>query len=202
MTKIGYARVSSTSQSLDCQIEALKQSECEKIFKEKTTGTHMHRPQFKALMKFLREGDVLYITRLDRLARSTRDLLNIKNELEQRKVGLVVIEQNIDTVTSTGKLLFGVLALFAEFEHDLRKENQREGIQLAKQRGSKLGRKKSCTEEQIEEIKKLRFEGKEIKELMKQYKISKSSIYRILGPAASTTSKDYTFGNKTPILEL
>jgi DNA invertase Pin-like site-specific DNA recombinase len=189
MSKIGYARVSTISQSLDCQIETLKKSECGKIFKEKTTGTHTHRPQFKALMKFLREGDILYITRLDRLARSTRDLLNIKHELEEKKVGLVVVEQNMDTVTSTGKLLFGVLALFAEFDLDLKKENQREGIQMAKQKGTQLGRKKSCTEEQVEEIKKLRSEGKAIKELMKQYKISKASVYRILGPV-------------TPILEL
>jgi DNA invertase Pin-like site-specific DNA recombinase len=187
MTKIGYARVSTISQKLDSQLQKLEEFGCEKIFKEKTTGTHMHRPQFKSLMKFLREGDVLYITRLDRLARSTRDLLNIKHELEEKKVGLVVIEQNIDTITSTGKLLFGVLSLFAEFDIDLKKENQREGIELAKQRGAPLGRKKICNEHQVEEIKNLRSQGKPIKELMKQFKVSKASIYRILSPSTQKT---------------
>jgi DNA invertase Pin-like site-specific DNA recombinase len=180
MTKIGYARVSSSSQNLDAQIQSLKDSGCEKVFKEKITGTNTNRPQFKALMKFLREGDVLYITRLDRLARNSRDLLNIKHELDEREIGLVVIEQDIDTTKSMGKLLFGVLSIFAEFDLDLHKENQREGIAAAKEMGIKFGRKKLCTKEQVEEIKKLRSEGVMIKELMLRYKVSKASIYRML----------------------
>jgi DNA invertase Pin-like site-specific DNA recombinase len=180
MTKIGYARVSSISQNLDAQIQSLKDSGCEKIFKEKTTGTNTNRPQFKSLMKFLREGDILYITRLDRLARNTRDLLNIKHELEERSIGLVVVEQNIDTTNPMGKLLFGVLSIFAEFDLDLKKENQREGIAIAKESGTKFGRKKICTEEQVLEIKRLRADGVIIKELMAQYKVSKASVYRML----------------------
>jgi DNA invertase Pin-like site-specific DNA recombinase len=180
MTKIGYARVSTISQNLDTQIQSLKNSGCEKVFREKTTGANMNRPQFKALMKFLREGDVLYITRLDRLARSTRDLLNIKHELEERSIGLVVVEQNIDTTNPMGKLLFGVLSIFAEFDLDLKKENQREGIEMAKQNGVKLGRKKLCTEDQVEEIKKLRSEGVIIKELMKRYNLGRATVYRML----------------------
>ena len=178
MTKVGYARVSSESQHLDSQLEKLK--ECEKIFKERISGTNLNRPQFRKMIKFLREGDVLYITKLDRLARNTKDLLNIKHLLEQKLVKLVVMDQGIDTTTPIGNLLFGMLSIFAEFENDLRKENQRDGIIIAKSKGIIFGRKKSVPYEQFPEVKKMRDDGFLIKEIMEKYKISKATTYRIL----------------------
>ena len=101
MTKVGYARVSSAAQNLDTQLEKLK--DCEKVFKERLSGTNLNRPQFKKMMDFLREGDILYVTKLDRLARNTKDLLNIKYLLEQKMVKLVVMDQGIDTSTPVGE---------------------------------------------------------------------------------------------------
>jgi DNA invertase Pin-like site-specific DNA recombinase len=178
MSKIGYARVSSISQNLDAQLEKLK--DCEKIFKERISGTTTDRPQFKRLMNFLREGDVLYVTKLDRLARNVRDLLNIKYALEKKSVKLVVMDQNIDTTTPVGNLLFGMLSVYAEFENELRKENQSDGIKTAMERGIKFGRKKALTDEQVIELKKMRDDGFMIREIMEKYKISKASVYRTL----------------------
>jgi DNA invertase Pin-like site-specific DNA recombinase len=178
MTKVGYARVSSTTQNLDSQLEKLKN--CEKIFKEQLSGTNLNRPQFKKMMDFLREGDVLYVTKLDRLARNTKDLLNIKHLLEQKSVKLIVTDQGIDTTTPVGNLLFGMLSVYAEFENDLRKENQRDGIFTARNRGVTFGRKKSVSTEQFLEIKKMRDDGFLIKQIMEKYKISKATTYRIL----------------------
>ena len=178
MTKVGYARVSSIAQNLDTQLEKLK--DCEKIFKERLSGTNLNRPQFKKMMDFLREGDVLYVTKLDRLARNTKDLLNIKHLLEQKSVKLVVMDQGIDTTTPVGNLLFGMLSVYAEFENDLRKENQRDGIITARNKGVTFGRRKAVSNEQFLEIKKMRNDGFLIKEIMEKYKISKATTYRVL----------------------
>ena len=159
-------------------LEKLK--DCEKIFKERLSGTNLNRPQFKKMMDFLREGDVLYVTKLDRLARNTKDLLNIKHLLEQKMVKLVVMDQGIDTTTPVGNLLFGMLSVYAEFENDLRKENQRDGIITARNKGVTFGRRKAVSDEQFLEIKKMRNDGFLIKEIMEKYKISKATTYRVL----------------------
>lgn len=181
MAKIGYARVSSVGQNLDAQLEKLK--DCEKIFKERVSGVSMDRPQFKRMMKYVREGDVICVTKIDRLARNVRDLLNIKHVLEERKISLIVTDQNIDTTTPVGNLLFNMLSVFAEFENDLRKENQADGIQTAKQRGVKFGRKKVLSQEQVKEMKHMREEGYLIKDIMDKFNVSKATVYRALGPA-------------------
>jgi len=179
MTQVGYARVSSVGQSLDVQLDKL--SDCNKIFKEKKSGTTAERPAFKECMNYLREGDTLVITKLDRLARSTFHLTQIADDLKNRKIALKVIDQNIDTSTSTGKLLFNMLASIAEFETEIRKERQLEGIAKAKENGVKFGAKAKLTKEQLEEMKEQREAGVLIKDLMKEYSLSKSSVYRLLG---------------------
>jgi DNA invertase Pin-like site-specific DNA recombinase len=184
MSKIGYARVSSVGQNLDAQLEKLK--DCEKVFKERVSGISMNRPQFKKMMKFVREGDTICVTKIDRLARNVRDLLNIKHMLEERKIALIVTDQNIDTTTPVGNLLFNMLSVFAEFENDLRKENQADGIETAKKRGIKFGRKKVLAEQQIEEIKQMRNDGYMIREIMEKFNVSKATVYRTLGPAENT----------------
>ena len=180
MAKIGYARVSSVGQSLDIQIQKLSDCGCDKIYKEKKSGTTADRPQLKSVLDYVREDDTLVITKLDRLARSTFHLTQIAETLKQKSVELVVLDQNIDTSSSTGKLLFNMLASIAEFETEIRKERQLEGIEKAKAKGVKFGRKAKLNNSQITELRQKRSEGILIKELMAEYKISKASVYRLL----------------------
>lgn len=178
MALIGYARVSSRGQALDVQLDKLKH--CEKVFQEKKSGTSSTRPRLNACLEYVREGDVLVVTKLDRLARSTLHLCQIAAELESKQVDLQVLDQSIDTTTSTGRLLFNVLGAIAQFETEIRAERQREGIEKAKQKGIKFGPQKKITVEQVVELKQRREAGVMIKVLMKDYRLSKSSVYRYL----------------------
>ena len=141
MALVGYARVSSVGQSLDVQLEKLKH--CNKIFQEKMSANTTKRPRLKACLEYVREGDTLVITRLDRLARSTLDLCQIALELERKEVNLLVLDQNINTSDATGRLLFNMLGAIAQFETEIRAERQMDGIKKAKQEGVKFGRKSS-----------------------------------------------------------
>jgi DNA invertase Pin-like site-specific DNA recombinase len=178
MAVVGYARVSSVSQSLDVQLDKL--GHCDKIFQEKKSGVSGRRPQLQVCLEYVREGDTLVVTRLDRLARSTLHLCQIANELERKQVNLRVIDQNIDTSDATGRLLFNMLGAIAQFETQIRAERQIEGIQKAKARGVKFGRKKTLTREQIAELRHRRGQGVLIKTLMQDYGLSKASVYRYL----------------------
>lgn len=180
--KIGYARVSSPEQSLEIQIEQLLDAGCEKIFSEKTSGATDQREELQAMLRFIRDGDQLYITRLDRLARSTYHLTTISEMLRRNNIDLIVTEQKIDTSTSTGRLLFNVLASIAEFELEIRKERQQEGIDKAKKKGVKFGRKAKLTPLQIEQMRDMRLNGATISECRKEFGISKASVYRLLRP--------------------
>ena len=163
MAKVGYARVSSIGQSLDVQLAKLNEFGCKEIFKDKQTGTTADRPQLKECRRYLRKGDSLVITKLDRLARSTYHLTQIAEELKSNRVDLVVLDQNIDTSTSTGKLLFNMLASIAEFETEIRKERQMEGIAKAKEKGVQFGRKAKLSEQEINQMKRERDRGVKIK---------------------------------------
>jgi DNA invertase Pin-like site-specific DNA recombinase len=178
MPHIGYARVSSTGQSLEVQLEKLKG--CNKIYQEKKSAKTDNRLQLQTCLDYVRDGDTLVITKLDRLARSTRDLLNITNKLDSKGVALKVLDQNIDTSTATGKLMLTMLGAIAEFENDLRKERQSDGIAMAKSKNVKFGRKPTLQSEQIEEMKSLRASGVLIKDLMAKYSLSKATIYRLM----------------------
>jgi DNA invertase Pin-like site-specific DNA recombinase len=180
MANVGYARVSSIGQSLDVQLDKLNGFDCDEIFKEKHTGTTADRPALKECRKYLRSGDVLVITKLDRLARSTFHLTQIADELKVNNIELVVLDQNIDTSTPTGKLLFNVLASIAEFETEIRKERQMEGIAKAKAKGVRFGRKVKLSNIQVTEMRLKRQEGALIKELMSTYDLSKASVYRLI----------------------
>lgn len=180
MSTVGYARVSSVGQSLDIQLDKLTKYSCDKIFSEKLSGTTADRPNLKATLEYLREGDVLVITKLDRLARSTFHLTQIADKLKNEGIELVVLDQNIDTSTPTGKLLFNMLASISQFETEIRKERQLEGIAKAKEKGVRFGAKRKLTDKQINDLKEKRKEGVLIKELMSQYGICKASVYRLL----------------------
>ncbi|HEY9017214.1 recombinase family protein [Thiomicrospira sp.] len=181
MAIVGYARVSSVGQKLDVQLEKLKTYGCEKIFEEKVSGTTANRVQLHRCLEYLREGDSLVITKLDRLARSTFHLTQISNLLEEKSVDFVVLDQQIDTSTPTGKLLFNMLASIAEFETEIRKERQLEGIEKAKSKGVKFGAKKKLTEQEIEQMTQEREAGVLVKDLAKKYGISIPSVYRLIG---------------------
>lgn len=180
MAKVGYARVSTVGQSLDVQLDTLNKFGCEKIYQEKRSGTTADREELKSVLDYVRDGDSLVITKLDRLARSTFDLTQIAEGLKQKNVELVVTDQNIDTSTSTGKLLFNMLASIAEFETEIRKERQVEGIAKAKGRGVKFGAKAKLTNKQVEIMRQKRSDGVLIKDLMQEYRLSKASVYRLL----------------------
>ena len=180
MSSIGYARVSSYGQSLDVQLEKL--SHCDRVFKEKQSGRSTDkREQLALCLDYVRDGDTLVVTKLDRLARSTRDLLNILNSLEKKQVKLNVLDQQIDTSTPSGRLLVTLLGSIAEFENDLRRDRQMDGIAHARKSGVKFGRKKSLTDAQVVEMRQKRTEGLLIKDLMTHYSLSKASVYRALG---------------------
>ena len=179
MSRIGYARVSSYGQSLEVQIEKLK--DCDRIFQEKQSARSTDkRDQLALCLDYVRDGDFLVITKLDRLARSTRDLLNILNVLERKQVKLHVLDQQIDTSTASGLLLVTMLGAIAAFENDLRKERQTDGIALAKKKGVQFGRKKALSENQVIELRQKRTKGVKITDLMVDYGLSKASVYRAL----------------------
>jgi len=180
---IGYARVSSVGQTLDVQLSKLQH--CEKIFQEKRSGASSTRPRLRACLEYVREGDALVVTRLDRLARSTLHLCQIADELERKRVDLQVLDQNINTADATGRLLFNMLGAIAQFETELRAERQKDGIQKAKERGVQFGKRKKLNPEQIAELQQRRQEGVLIKTLMKEYDLSKSSVYRYLNETIS-----------------
>ena len=178
MALVGYARVSSVSQSLDVQLEKLKH--CNKIFQEKKSAAGGKRPQLAACLEYVREGDVLIVTRLDRLARSTLHLCQIADELKRKEVELEVLDQNINTADATGRLLFNMLGAINQFETEIRAERQLDGINKAKEKGVIFGAQRKLSDGQIEEMKERRQSGVLIKNLMQEYQLSKASIYRYL----------------------
>lgn len=179
MSLVGYARVSSTGQSLDVQLSKL--SHCDKVFSEKKSATSTNgRTALKDCLAYLREGDQLVITRLDRLARSVLDLTQIAHDLQQRHIDLVVLDQRIDTATPTGKLMFNMLGAIAEFETALRKERQADGIAKALDKGVKFGAKAKLTQQQIEAMRDDRDAGLTVKSLCGKYGVSRASVYRLL----------------------
>lgn len=176
---VGYARVSSAGQSLDVQFAALQEAGCEKVFSEKMSGTSRSgRDALSEALGFVREGDTIVVTRLDRLARSAADLHAIVKALADKKIGFRCLQQGaIDTTTSTGKLLLGVLASIAEFETDIRKERQREGIDRAKAAGVYKGRRPSVD---VIAVRQLHESGIGPSEIAKHLKIGRASVYRAL----------------------
>ena len=177
--KYGYARVSSSGQDLTIQIEALTKAGCEIIRQEKVSGTSVQgRDELNTLLEFLRKGDELVVTRIDRLARSIRDLQNIVYDLDKKGVTISATEQPINTQTSAGKCFLDMLGVFGEFETNLRKERQLEGISKAKEKGVYKGRKPSVD---VEKVKELRDSGMGGSAIAKEMGIGRASVYRALG---------------------
>jgi DNA invertase Pin-like site-specific DNA recombinase len=180
MSSIGYARVSTTDQTLDIQIAALKQAGCGKVFSEQVSGNSVRdRPQLLAMMEYVREGDVLVITRIDRLARSLTHLLALVEELKAKGVMLKAIEQPITSDGSPASAAFlAMLGVFAEFEQALRKERQSEGIAAAKANGTYKNRKSNKnTPAQLEKLRGLLLAGMKEGALCKELGVSRATLY-------------------------
>ncbi|HGK4675448.1 TPA: recombinase family protein [Kluyvera georgiana] len=177
MATVGYARVSTTGQSLDTQLEAL--SGCEKIFREKISGAKDDRPELRAMLEFVREGDTVQVTKLDRLARNTRHLLEISEYLQGKRVALNILNIGINTATPTGKLMLTMIGAIATFEREMMLERQAEGIALAKLKGKYKGRKATARSKALEVIELLE-KGLSKPEISQQLGIGITSIYRIV----------------------
>lgn len=149
---IAYIRVSTVEQNEARQVEGLKKYNIDKIFQEKVSAKDTNRPQLQAMLDFAREGDTIYIWDFSRLARSTKDLLNIVEQLEDKKINLISIKENLDTSTPTGKLMLTMIGAINEFERANLLERQKEGIALAKQQGKFKGRKPISFPDNWEEI--------------------------------------------------
>src|SRR2546429_5032814 len=174
MTTIGYARVSPTDQDLSLQETALRSAGCEVIRSEKRSGaTTEGRAELQTVLDFLRPGDVLMVTRIDRLARSIGDLQDIVRAVKSKGASLKATEQPIDTSTAAGKAFLDMLGVFAEFETNLRKERQLEGIAKAKAAGVYKGRRPSIDPN---EVRRLKAEGLGASEIAKALKIGRASV--------------------------
>lgn len=178
--KVGYARTSTLEQvaGFQAQIAALAAAGCEKVFREQVSSV-APRSEMQATLSFVREGDVLTVTKLDRLARSVAHLGQIVADLEKRKVGLRVLDLGLDTSTATGRLMLNVLGSVAEFERAMMLERQREGIAKAKQEGRYKGRAPTAMR-QAERIKQLAAEGMTRKAIAGALRVSERSVYRAL----------------------
>jgi DNA invertase Pin-like site-specific DNA recombinase len=178
MTIIGYARVSTTDQDLSIQEAVLRTAGCDVIHAEKRSGTTTTgREELRTVLDFLRKGDVLMVTRIDRLARSIGDLQDIVRAVRARGAALKATEQPVDTSTAAGKCFLDMLGVFAEFETNLRRERQMEGIAKAKAAGVYKGRPPSIEASRVRELKA---QGMRPVDIAKVLRIGRASVYRVL----------------------
>lgn len=176
---IGYARVSTEDQNLDTQLEQLKGAGCHRIYQEKVSGVKRDRPELSALLDYVREGDTVVVCKLDRIARSTKHLLDIVETLQSKGVTFKVLNIQLDTSTPTGKLMLTMLGAIATFEREMMLERQAEGIAKAKQEGVYKGRKPTAREK-AGDVLKLIAEGKTKEAVAKELGIGVASVYRIM----------------------
>ena len=182
MANVAYIRVSTVEQNEDRQLENLKQYQIDRIFSEKVSAKDTKRPQLQEMLRYVREGDTVYINDFSRLARSTMDLLSIVEQLQSINVQLVSLKENIDTSTPTGKLMLQMIAAINEFERANLLERQREGIKCAKERGAYKGRKKiEVSEHDFSELYQLWTLHKMSKsEMAKKLNVSRTVIDRLI----------------------
>ena len=187
---IGYARTSTVEQEagLEAQLRDLKQFGCEKIFSEKISSVDIaKRVELENALDFLREGDTLIITKLDRLARSVRHLMEVVDRIKKKKAALRIVNLGVDTGTPTGKLMLTMLGGIAEFEREIMLERQREGIAKAHREGKYNGRKPTVMGEKADEVLALLAAGKGPSQIAEELGIGRASVYRV--KAADETLK-------------
>ncbi|WP_019218437.1 recombinase family protein [Legionella tunisiensis] len=181
---IGYARVSTSSQNLDLQIDALKKAGCEKIYQDQISGSLLNRPALDLLLKEIRKNDVLVIWKLDRLGRSFKDLINLVNSLLEKGIGIKSLNDPIDTTTPQGRLIFNIFGSLAEFERELIKERTIAGLDAARARGIKGGRPEGLSKKAqgiAHSAELLYKEGRlSVSEICEQLNISRGTLYKYL----------------------
>lgn len=182
---IGYVRVSSLDQNPDRQLEELRAKGVEKIFIDKMSGKDIERPELQRMLTFIREGDVLFVHSLDRLARNLADLLMMVQDLTNRGVGVTFLNEKLSfesgkDASPTSKLMLSMIGAFAEFERSMIKRRQAEGIALAKERGVYKGRQRSVTDEQIDTIKAMIDQGVPLAAAARKVGVSRSTAYKYL----------------------
>ena len=178
--RIGYGRVSTTDQDARAQVLRLEAAGCTRTFTETISSRVKDRPQLAACLDYLRPGDTLVAVRLDRLARSTRELLELAQGLEQRGIDLVVLDQQIDTRTPAGRLLFTMLAAIGEFERDLIRERTMDGLARARAEGKTGGRRASITGSRAQLVRRLAAEGQSVRSIAAAIEASPSAVHRLL----------------------
>jgi len=174
---IGYARVSTQDQNPEYQVDALEKAGCEQIFQEKITGKLRERPELSQCLRMLRKGDTLVVWKLDRLARSLKDLVEIVQDLNEREVGFKSLTEAIDTASSGGRLVFHIFGALAEFEHSLIRERTIAGLEAARARGRKGGRKPSMSESDVRKAVAMLSDAKITKkEVAEHFKVSRTTL--------------------------
>jgi len=186
---VGYARTSTLDQKagLAAQLRDLKDAGCRKVFSEELSSVTTKRPELERALEYLREGDTLIVTRLDRLARSVADLVRITQSLKEKRVRLRILALNLDTGTPTGKLMLNLLGSIAEFERELMLERQREGIAKAKAEGKYKGRAPTARSKAAEVIR-LKAEGRTANAIAEELGIGRASVFRILRDAGAPSA--------------
>lgn len=188
---IGYARVSTSDQSLDLQVDALDRAGCVRVFTDTASGSLAERPELDAALDYLRPGDTLVVWRLDRLGRSLRHLVETVTALQDRGVGFRSVQEAIDTTTSGGRLVFHVFCALAEFERDLIRERTYAGLAAARARGRVGGRKPALTPHKAAVVRRLYHDREHtVAEIATIVGVSRATIYRHLAPTAASPSAD------------
>lgn len=185
--RVGYGRVSTRDQNPEAQRDALNAAGCDQIHIDKASGKLASRPELDKALLVVRDGDQLVITKLDRLGRSLRNLMEISEDLRERGVGLVVLDQGIDTSTPAGRLFFQIIGAIAEFEHSLMAERTRDGLEAARARGRKGGRKAALRPRQValaqEMYDEVADDGKRrytVQQIAEELGVARTTIYRYL----------------------
>ncbi len=178
--KIGYARVSTREQNLDLQLKALKKAGCAKIFREKVSGAVRQRPEFQRLLEQIRPGDTIMVWKLDRLARSTRDLLTTMETISEAGGQFQSLSEPwANTTTHAGKMIMTVFAGIAEFERELIRERTGAGREAAKQRGVRFGRPRKLNPDQVRLASELLAQGRAVRDIARTFAVHEATIYRI-----------------------
>jgi len=179
--KVGYARVSTSDQHTETQRERLEGAGCERVFAERVSGRSIDgRNQLEACLGFMRDGDHLVVTKLDRLARSMTDLIRITEQLQTKSIDLVVLDQAIDTSTAAGKLMFHMIGAVAEFERALAEERRNEGIARAKANGVRFGRPRAIDRKAADSLRELAAAGSTLRDMAEVTGVSVPTVSRWL----------------------
>lgn len=187
---LGYARVSTQDQNLTAQVQALDEVGCDRIFQEKVSGAARRLPERERLMELTREGDTVVVTKLDRLGRSTLDLVRIVTDLGARGVEFKVLSGEIDTTSPQGRLVFHIFSALAEFEREIISERTKEGLEAARRKGKKIGRPRAVAKDDLPHLQALmRDEQVTAQSICDRFRISRGTLYSYVGPTGELRKK-------------